>query len=120
MNKREYHFWANIVEKIHIIVMITYIISVSALFFLPAYRFWGAGYIIFVWVVEAAFGGQCPLTIEERELRRKAGERLSKHQFVSTFFKKYFNMEIPELVWNIVIHGFFALSVLVILYQIMN
>ncbi|MBM3232799.1 DUF2784 domain-containing protein [Candidatus Pacearchaeota archaeon] len=85
MDRKRYLFWAEVVEKAHILVMILYILSVAALIF-GGFRIMGASYIIFVWLVEAAYGGKCPLTVQEKKLRRFAGQKVGRHQFLSTLF----------------------------------
>lgn len=115
--KRQWHALAQIYNKIHLVIMLVYIISIILLF--SRYKIYGALYILAVWLVELTDYGKCPITDKENYFRRRAGEKIEKKGFVSTIFRRYlhFNMsfEIIDLLMDVLVVISFIIIVLKII-----
>ena len=117
MRRRTYALLASIIEKIHILEVFIYAISVILIIFSPAYRIYGAFYVIFVWIVEYIFKRTCPLFILERRFRIKSGEKITERRFLPLFFKKYFNINLSSRAIDYLVHLFFIIALFILVYN---
>lgn len=117
--KRKYFFAINFLEIFHLLIFILYILSIISIFS-TKFRVFGASYFIFIWVSELAFGGECPITVEERILKKKVNESMKSKRFVPYLFKKYFNLKVSSKLGDYLVHFLFIVGLVIIVTVLLS
>lgn len=87
MKKSEYKSLANKIEFAHILIFFVTITAMVTIFASELLRIYSAIWLSGLWIVEKIYGN-CPLTVREYKLRKKAGQKIKKTKFIPRFLKK--------------------------------
>jgi hypothetical protein len=115
MKKRDMEFLAEEINIVHIVIFFISIAAMVLIFVYEPLKIYSAIWLASLWLVELAFGFKCPLTTEEYDLRIKSGEHIKRKNFIPWFFKRYFNINIPDWLAEIWLAMYFFISIFVII-----
>lgn len=118
MKKRELKVLAEEINIFHIIIAIVTICAMILLFAYEPLRVYSAIWLMSIWLIELAYGLKCPLTIEEYNLRIKAGEHIRRKTFLPYFFKRYFHINAPDWLVEIFLTIYFIISIFILFQYI--
>jgi hypothetical protein len=114
MKKSEYKSLANKIEFLHILIFFVSITAMVTIFASESLKISSSIWLAGLWLVEK-FYGNCPLTIEEYKLRKKAGQKIKKTKFIPRFLKKYFHLKFSDRLANLWLTLYFFISIFVLI-----
>lgn len=114
-DKHYYQSRADFIEGVHIVITLLSIAAMFLVFSDTPLKVFSALWLCTMWIMWRIYGS-CPLTVKEYELRVKAGEKVVAKNFIPRFFKKYFNLDIPD--WMAEVWG--GVCFVISVYQLLN
>ena len=114
MKKGEYKSLANKIEFLHILIFLISVTAMVTIFSSKSLRIYSAIWLIGLWLIEK-FYGNCPLTVEEYKLRKKAGQKIKRTKFIPRFLKKYFHLKFPDWLAEFWLTLYFLISIFVLI-----
>ena len=114
MKRSEYKSLANKIESIHILIFFVTVAAMVTIFVSEPLKIYSAVWLAGLWLVEK-FYGNCPLTVEEYKLRKKAGQKIERTKFIPQFLKNYFHLKFPDWLAELWLTLYFFISVFVLI-----
>lgn len=95
-NKEEILKKIRILKIVHLTIFLLFIPATISLIFPSQLTLYFATAILFVAATQVAYKGKCHLTLEDKKLREKIGEKIADNQFVIETLRKYCHVNISR------------------------